>query len=142
MPECAGVAAIIAICRQQPDARLIVLTTYDADEDIHRGLRAGARGCLPRAAPREALLAAVCTVHSGGRFVPSEIAAHLAGRSEFEALSPREKEILQWMAQGKSNREIAGLAFITEGTVKSHVNPILDKLAAVSRSEAVAIAAK
>jgi two-component system NarL family response regulator len=142
MPEIDGVAAIAAIYRRHPNARLIVLTTYDGDEDIYRGLRAGARGYLLKDAPREQLLAAIRTVHAGGKFVPSEIAARLAGRAEFEALSARETEILQWMAQGKSNRDIARIAFITEGTVKFHVNRILDKLGANSRSEAVVIAAK
>ena len=142
MPKTDGVTAITAIRERHPDARLIVLTTYDGDEDIHRGLRAGARGYLLKDAPREQLLAAIRAVHAGGRFVPSEIAARLAERKEFEPLSPREAEILQWMAQGKSNRDIARLAFITEGTVKFHVNRILDKLGASNRSQAVAIAAK
>ena len=140
MPEMDGVEAIRTIRLAHPDARIIVLTTFDGDEDITLALRVGASGYLLKDSPREQLLQAVRSVASGGRFVPPEVASRLATRDNFEALSPRETELLQVIAEGKSNREIANELFITEGTVKFHINRILTKLGASNRSEAVAIA--
>lgn len=140
MPELDGVEAIRAIRAQHPQARIIVLTTFDGDEDITLALRAGASGYLLKDSPREQLLQAVRSVATGGRFVPPEVAACLVNRDNFEALSPRETELLQVIAEGKSNREIANELFITEGTVKFHINRILTKLGASNRSEAVSIA--
>ena len=140
MPEMDGVETIRTIRLAHPDARIIVLTTFDGDEDITLALRVGASGYLLKDSPREQLLQAVRSVASGGRFVPPEVASRLATRDNFEALSPRETELLQVIAEGKSNREIANELFITEGTVKFHINRILTKLSASNRSEAVAIA--
>ncbi|BCM92281.1 transcriptional regulatory protein LiaR [Abditibacteriota bacterium] len=140
MPELDGVEAIRAICTRHPQARIIVLTTFDGDEDITLALRAGASGYLLKDSPREQLLQAVRSVAGGGRFVPPEVASRLTARDNFESLSPREAELLQIIAEGKSNREIANELFITEGTVKFHINRILTKLGASNRSEAVAIA--
>ena len=140
MPELDGVEAIRAICARHPQARIIVLTTFDGDEDITLALRAGASGYLLKDSPREQLLQAVRSVATGGRFVPPEVASRLTTRDNFESLSPRETELLQVVAEGKSNRDIANELFITEGTVKFHINRILTKLGASNRSEAVAIA--
>ena len=142
MPEVDGVQAIQSIRERHLTARLIVLTTYDGDEDIYRGLKAGARGYLLKDAPREQLVEAVRAVHAGRKYVPPEVAQKLAERLDSPELSPRELEVLGLMAQGRSNKEIARLSFVTEGTVKFHVNNILGKLDAQSRGEAVAIAVK
>ncbi|BCM88528.1 response regulator protein VraR [Abditibacteriota bacterium] len=140
MPEMDGIRAIGAIRAKYPDARIIVLTTFDGDEDIARALDAGACGYLLKDAPREQLLNAVRAVHTGYRFVPPEVASRLAARDIFEALSPRETELLQLIAQGKTNRDIARESFITEGTVKFHISRILTKMGANSRGQAIAIA--
>ena len=142
MHEMDGVKAIQTIRERHLTARVIILTTYDGDEDIYRGLKAGARGYLLKDATRETLLEAVRAVHAGRKYVPPEVAQKLAERADARELSPRETEILALMAQGKSNQEIASLAFISEGTVKFHVTHILDKLGVASRGEAVAVATK
>jgi two-component system NarL family response regulator len=142
MPEMDGVSAIAAIRKLSPAAKIIVLTTYDGDEDIYQALRAGARGYLLKDAPRETLLDAIHVVHGGGKFISHEVALRLAGRVGEESLSPREKDVLHLVAQGKSNREIAASLLVSERTVKFHINNLLDKLSASSRTEAVAIAAR
>jgi DNA-binding NarL/FixJ family response regulator len=142
MPEMDGVEATQSIRERHLTARIIVLTAYDGDEDIFRGLKAGARGYLLKDATREQLLEAVRVVHSGRKYVPPAVAQKLAERADAPELSLRETEILALMAQGKSNRDIAALTFITEGTVKFHVSHILDKLKVQSRGEAVAVARK
>jgi DNA-binding NarL/FixJ family response regulator len=142
MPELDGVSAIAAIRKRSPSARIIVLTTYVGDEDIHQALSAGARGYLLKDSPRQTLLEAIATVYAGGKYIPSEVAARLAGRVGEESLSPREREVLRLMAQGQSNKEIAAALFVSERTVKFHVNNIFDKLSAGSRTEAIAMAAR
>jgi two-component system NarL family response regulator len=140
MAEMDGVDAIAAIRKQVPTARIIVLTTYDHDEDIYRSLQAGARAYLLKDAPREELLACIRTVHAGQTYLPSAIAAKLAHRRNDSALTAREIEVMDLMADGKANKEIAAALRVSEGTVKSHVNAILKKLDAVDRTEAVIIA--
>ena len=142
MPEMDGADALAAIRERAPAARVIVLTTYDDDEDIQRSLRAGARAYLLKDAPREELLACIKAVHEGRTLIPPAIAAKLAETIGAPPLTPREIEVLGLVADGKSNKEIAANLFITEGTVKSHLIAILRKLDAADRTQAVTIALK
>ena len=142
MPELDGVSAIKAIRAADEKARIIVLTTYDGDEDIYRAIQAGAKGYLLKDVPREALMDCVRRVHRGDTCVPVDLAAKLAQRVSCETLSQREIEVLKLMAQGKSNKEIGSALFISEGTVKSHLKRIFGKLGVISRTEAVANATR
>jgi two-component system NarL family response regulator len=142
MPRMDGVDAIAAILRTSPDARIIVLTTFDGDEDIHRALRLGARAYLLKDAFGEEILAAIRSVHAGRKHVPPVVAARLAERPIDRDLTAREVEVLELIARGNSNREIGDQLSIAEGTVKAHVNNILGKLEARDRTEAAMIALK
>jgi two-component system, NarL family, response regulator len=143
MPELEGVGAIIAIRSEFPGARILVLTTYDGDENVYRALENGAKGYLLKDCSTEDLLAAIRKVHSGGTHVSERAAARLAERTmSGGALSAREIEVLALIAAGKSNKEIAGLLFISEGTVKTHVLSIHEKLGVGDRTEAVVTAIK
>jgi two-component system, NarL family, response regulator len=142
MPEMNGVEAIVAIKKKDPAARLVVLTTFDSDEDIFRALQAGAKAYFLKDAPRDELVACVRSVSSGQTVIPPAIAAKLAGHLSITALTSRELEVLRVMADGKSNKEIAKALGITEGTVKSHVNAIMRKLDASDRTQAVTGALK
>jgi two-component system, NarL family, response regulator len=142
MPEMNGVEAIVAIKQRHPAARLMVLTTFDSDEDIFRALQAGAKAYFLKDAPRDELVACVRSVSKGLTVIPPAIAAKLAGHLSIAALTARELEVLQVMADGKSNKEIAKSLSITEGTVKSHVNAIMRKLDANDRTQAVTSALK
>jgi two-component system NarL family response regulator len=140
MPVMDGVDAITAIRQQQPTARLIILTTFDDDENIFRGLRAGAKAFMLKDAPRNDLLECLRAVHSGQTIIPPAIAAKLACRLSTLALTSREIEVLHLIADGNGNKEIADTLFIAEGTVKTHVNAVLRKLDAIDRTQAVTIA--
>jgi DNA-binding NarL/FixJ family response regulator len=136
LPDRSGVEAIRAIRRFSPQARFIVLTTYDGDEDIHQALEAGARGYLIKGMPHDTLIDALRKVHSGGRFVPPPVARALASRLPDCELSAREREVLSLLVRGKSNREIADELSIKEATVKSHVSVILMRLNVTDRTQA------
>jgi two-component system, NarL family, response regulator len=142
MPEVEGVAAIGAICTIAKSARIIVLTTYDSDEDIYRGLQAGAKGYLLKETEPDELLNAIRTVHRGQQYIPPDVGAKLAQRLSNPELSERELAVLRSLAQGMSNAEIAAALSIGEGTVKSHVNRILNKLDVSDRTQAVIVAVK
>jgi len=142
MPELDGVSAIKEIREQDENARIIVLTTFDGDEDIFRAIQAGAKGYLLKDVPREALMDSIRRVYAGETCVPVHLAAKLAERVSSEALSSREIDVLKLMAQGKSNKEIGASLFISEGTVKSHVKAIFAKMNVISRTEAVASATR
>ena len=142
MPEVEGVAAIAAICAIAKSARIIVLTTYDSDEDIYRGLQAGAKGYLLKETEPDELLNAIRTVHRGQQYIPPDVGAKLAQRLSNPELSERELEVLRSLAQGMSNADIADALRIGEGTVKSHVNRILNKLDVSDRTQAVIVAVK
>lgn len=142
MPELNGVEAIVAIRQQFPAARLIVLTTFDSDEDIFRALQAGARAYILKDTPREEIIDCIRNVCSGLTVIPAAIAAKLADHLRIIALTPREIEVLRVLADGKSNKAIASELHITEGTVKSHVNTIMRKLDANDRTHAVSTALK
>jgi DNA-binding NarL/FixJ family response regulator len=140
MPEMDGVDAIVAIRRASPTARIIVLTTFDDDEDIYRGLQAGAKGYLLKDVPSEDLLDCVRAVNKGKTVIPQAVAAKLASRMMTSALTAREIEVLTLMADGMGNREIADALCISEATAKTHVNGILRKMDATDRTEAVTTA--
>jgi len=137
MPELDGVSAIKEIREVNPNAHIVVLTTYDGDEDIYRAIRAGAKAYLLKDTARDALVDTVRRVHAGETYLPPPIAAKLAERVSGAALSQREMEVLQRMATGKSNKEIGAELFISQGTVKTHVRSIFTKLDVVSRTEAI-----
>lgn len=140
MPEMNGIEAIQAICKEFPNSRIIVLTTYDGDEDIYRALQAGARSYILKDMVGDELIDAIRVVHSGQRRIPPEIAARLAERMPRSDLTPRELEVLKLIVKGKSNREIATELFVTEGTVKVHVNNLLGKLGVNDRTQAATVA--
>jgi len=142
MPELDGVGAIKEIREHNPNAHIVVLTTFDGDEDIYRAIKAGAKGYLLKDSAREALMECIRRVHAGETCIPPTLAAKLAERVSGEALSAREIEVLQRIAAGKSNKEIGAELFISEGTVKTHVKSIFSKLDVVSRTEAVATATR
>jgi two-component system NarL family response regulator len=142
MPGVEGVAAISAICAIAKSARIIVLTTYDSDEDIYRGLQAGAKGYLLKETEPDELLNAIRTVHRGQQYIPPDVGAKLAQRLSNPELSERELAVLRSLAQGMSNADIATALSIGEGTVKSHVNRILNKLDVSDRTQAVIVAVK
>ncbi|PZU91501.1 MAG: DNA-binding response regulator [Pseudanabaena sp.] len=142
MPQMDGVEAITAICAEFKQARIMVLTTYDGDEDIYRGLQSGAAGYLLKDAKPNELLNAIRTIHSGQKYVPLEVGAKLVQRMSNPELSARELDVLRLMAQGMSNLEIGTVLNISESTVKSHVNRILSKLGVSDRTQAVIIAIK
>ncbi|MBD2302157.1 response regulator transcription factor [Nostoc spongiaeforme FACHB-130] len=142
MPEMDGVAAITAICREFANANIIVLTTYDGDEDIYRGLKAGAKGYLLKDAEPDELLLAIRIVNTGQKYIPTSVGAKLAERVGILQLSSRELEVIRLMSTGKTNQEIAAVLQISEGTVKYHVNHILSKLGVSDRIQAVITALK
>lgn len=140
MPELDGVEAITAIRATSPQARIVVLTTYDSDEDIYRGLRAGAQGYLLKDAPAGELLSAIRAVAAGQKRIPAEVAAKLAERMTSPELTARELEVLRLVVTGQSNKEIGAALAIAEGTVRAHLNSIFQKLDALDRTHAVTIA--
>ena len=142
MPELDGVQVIQEIRATDKNARIIVLTTFDGDEDIYRAIQAGAKGYLLKDVTREALMDSIRRVHVGETSVPLNLVTKLADRISGETLSERELEVLRLMAKGKSNKEIASALFISEGTVKSHGKSIFAKMNVNSRTEAVAEATR
>jgi two-component system, NarL family, response regulator len=142
MPNMDGVATIAAIRALDAGARIIILTTYDSDEDIYQGLRAGAKGYLLKDTPRDQIVDAIVAVHAGRTYIPSLVGEKLATRLVTDQLTEKEKAILHYVAAGQSNKEIARKIDISEGTVKFHTNAIYSKLGVTSRTEAIAVAAK
>jgi two-component system, NarL family, response regulator len=142
MPNLDGVEAIAQIRADYPQAKIIVLTTYDTDEDIYRGLQAGARGYLLKDTTSEELLQSIHTVHRGQRYVPSNIALKLSDRLGATALTQREQQVIQLLVNGKGNADIMSTLNISEGTVKFHINNILNKLNVSDRTQAVIVALK
>jgi two-component system NarL family response regulator len=140
MPLMTGVEATKAIRSEYPGARIIVLTTYDGDEDIYRALQAGARAYLLKDVLREDLLAAIRAVHAGQRHIPPAVAARLAERLPLSDLTARELEVLNLIVKGMSNSEIGAALTISTGTVKIHVNNILSKLGVSDRTQAATTA--
>jgi DNA-binding NarL/FixJ family response regulator len=137
LPDKSGVEAIRAIRAISPKAKIVALTTYEGDEDIHQALEAGAQGYLIKGMPHDALVKALYRVHAGHRFLPQVVSQALSSRVPGSHLSQREQEVLQLLFAGKSNREIAEELAIKEATVKSHVSVILMRLNVSDRTQAV-----
>jgi len=142
MPVMDGAVAIGEIRRIEPSARIIVLTTFDTDNDISRAIRAGAKGYLLKDAEREDLLDCIRRVYSGETCIPPALVAKLAAGMSTESLTARELDVVKMLAAGKSNKEIALRLSITETTVKSHLRKIFTKLGVLSRTEAVTVASR
>ncbi|HAF14184.1 MAG TPA: DNA-binding response regulator [Blastocatellia bacterium] len=140
MPVISGVEAISLIRHEFPTARIIVLTTYDGDEDIYRSLQAGAQGYLLKDMFFEELEQAIRKVHAGSRLIPGPVAERLAERMSGSNLTGRELEVLEEIVRGRSNKEIAGILNISEATVKSHINNLLSKLGVTDRTQAATTA--
>jgi two-component system NarL family response regulator len=140
MPRLGGVEAIQRMRHEWPDARFIVLTTFDGDEDIYRAMQAGAKAYLLKGMEVDELLRAIRTVHAGRASVPSSIAEKLAQRVGSQDLTTRELEVLKRIVAGRANKEIANDLNISEATVKSHVNSLLGKLGVDDRTHAAVIA--
>jgi len=140
LPDMNGIDAMIAIRGEFPEARVVVLTTFEGDAEIKRALAAGARGYLLKSMPPRELLDGIRQVHAGKKRIPAEVAARLAEHLSDESLTAREVEVLRQVASGNRNRDIAERLFISEETVKVHVKHIMDKLGANDRTQAVSIA--
>lgn len=136
MPKMDGLEATRALLKEFPAARIVIFSASDGDETIYQALRAGARAYLLKDSPTCVLLETIETVAAGQTYVPTEIAAKLAGRLHIRDLTSREQEVLEQIVAGKTNSEIGAMLFISEGTVKSHVNRILDKLHVNDRTQA------
>ncbi|MEO8158806.1 MAG: response regulator transcription factor [Betaproteobacteria bacterium] len=142
MPRLEGVGAIKRIRAEDPRAAIIVLTTFDHDEDIYAGLRAGAKAYLLKDVQPEELFSCIRAVHAGEAYLQPKVAAKLVQRVQEHKLTEREEQILKLLAEGKSNRAIGQALHITESTVKSHLKSLFVKLDATSRAEAIALAAR
>jgi two-component system NarL family response regulator len=140
MPLMSGVEAALAIRKEFPSARLIALTSYGGDEDIRRALAAGVQAYLTKDVLRNELLRTIRTVHAGGTYLPPPLAAALEAQGDSPTLSKREIEVLELVARGQSNKQIAYTLDITETTAKNHVQHILQKLSAQDRTQAVTAA--
>jgi DNA-binding NarL/FixJ family response regulator len=139
LPDISGIDAMVAIRQENPEARVIVVTTVEGDAEIHRALAAGARGYVLKSMPPKDLVDVIRQVHAGKKRIPNEVAARLAEHFDGDALTAREVEVLAQVARGNRNRDIADKLFITEETVKVHIKHIMDKLDARDRTQAVAI---
>lgn len=139
LPDMSGIDVLIAIRSEFPEARIIMLTTFEGDVEIHRALQAGARGYLLKNMPPAQLLDVIRQVHAGKKRIPPEIASQLLEHMSDEGLTEREIEVLRQVADGNRNREIAEILFISEETVKVHIKHIMEKLGASDRTQAVAI---
>src|ERR1700747_3579267 len=139
LPDMSGIDALIAIRAEYSGARVIMLTTFEGDAEIQRALQAGAQGYMLKSMPRKQLVDMIRQVHAGKKHIPPEVAVQLMEHLGDDTLSKREVEVLQKVAGGKRNSDIAALLFISEETVKGHIKHIMEKLRASDRTEAVAI---
>jgi DNA-binding NarL/FixJ family response regulator len=139
LPDKSGIDAMIAVRAEFPEARIIMLTTFEGDVEIQRALEAGARGYLLKSMPPKDLVEVIRQVHAGKKRIPPQLAARLAEHLSDEDLTAREIEVLSQIAGGNRNRDIAEKLFITEETVKVHIKHIMEKLGASDRTQAVAI---
>jgi len=136
LPGIGGVEATLAIRQEFPTARIIVLTTFDADEDIYRAIQSGAQSYLLKDTPDDELAATIRAVHAGQTHLPPKLAARLAARQQRPELSSREMDVLQLLVKGRSNKEIGKALFICEDTVKAHFRTLFVKLGVQDRTEA------
>lgn len=139
MPEGDGIATIKKLVARDPATRILVLTTFDNEEDIFQALEAGARGYLLKDTTKEELIEAVRQVHRGERYLPQAVAARLADRLIRPSLTPRELDVLRLVSRGRSNKEMASAMFISEETVKTHMKSLFQKLGVHDRAEAVSV---
>lgn len=139
LPVTNGMDALIAIRSEFPNARVIMFSTFQGDVEIQRAIEAGARGFLLKSTPPKDLVAAIRQVHGGRKCIPPDVAAHLAEYLTDDTLTARETEILQLIASGNRNRDVADALSISEDTVKVHVRHVMEKLGANDRTEAVVI---
>ena len=139
LPDTSGVDTMIAIRREFPEARIVMLTTFEGDVEVKRALEAGARGYVLKSMPPKDLVEVIRQVHLGKKRIPSQLAAQLAEHMSDEALTDREVEVLRRISGGNRNRDIADQLFISEETVKVHIKHIMEKLGASDRTQAVAI---
>jgi DNA-binding NarL/FixJ family response regulator len=140
LPNLGGAEAVAKIRTEFPAARIIVLTTFDGDEDIYRALQAGARGYLLKGMFGDELLDAIRAVHAGKTRIPAVVAERLAGRMGGQELTARELEVLRLIVRGQSNKEIGASLSISEATVKTHINSILSKMGVTDRTQAATAA--
>jgi DNA-binding NarL/FixJ family response regulator len=139
LPDMSGIDTMIAIRGEFPEARIIILTTFEGDVEIQRSLEAGARAYMLKSMPPKDMVDTIRQVHAGKKRIPQEIASNLAEHYSDESLTGREVEVLRQIAGGNRNRDIADKLFITEETVKVHIKHIMEKLGASDRTQAVAI---
>ncbi len=142
LPGSDGVAALTSIRSEFPEAKVIILTTFAGDAEMHRSLAAGARGYLLKSMPPGELIGAIRSVHAGKKRIPAAVAAQIAEHLGDEPLSAREVEVLSQVAEGRRNQDIATSLLISEETVKVHVKHLMGKLGARDRTEAVSIAVR
>ena len=140
MPVKDGIEATIEIRKLDPGARVLILTTFDGDNDIHKALQAGAQGYVLKNATGEELIPAIQAVAAGQKWIPKEIAKRLTSRKLFEELTPRELNVLQLLVKGLANKQIGEMLNITEYTVKDHLKSVYGKLQVMDRTEAVTAA--
>jgi DNA-binding NarL/FixJ family response regulator len=140
LPDGTGIEAVQRIRQEYPAARILMLTTFDGDEDIHRALEAGACGYLLKSVPGPELLRAIEAAALGKRYIPPQVQKRLEERATFGELTDREREVLPFVVKGLTNKEIARMLKFTEFTAKAHVRSLLAKLGAADRTELVAIA--
>lgn len=140
MPGMSGIDTLLALKEMKASARVIILTSFEMDENIYRAVQAGALGYLLKDTSQTQMLEAIATVHSGKRYIPSQIAARLAERMMRSNLTPRELEILEMLAKGLTNKQIGTGLSISDNTVRNHVNSIMEKMEVCDRTEAVAVA--
>ncbi|MEO7099217.1 MAG: response regulator transcription factor [Luteolibacter sp.] len=142
MPDGDGIHVIQELRKRDPGIKILVLTTFDNEEDIFRALKAGARGYLLKDTTTEELVSALRQVHAGERYLPNAIATRLADRLVRPTLTPRELEVLRLVAKGRTNKELASAMFVSEETVKTHVKALFLKLGVHDRAEAVSVSLK
>jgi DNA-binding NarL/FixJ family response regulator len=142
LPDLSGIDAMLAIHADFPEARIIMLTTFDGDVEVQRAMDAGARGYFLKNTPPGELVQAIRQVHAGKKRIPVALAAQLAEHTGEESLTAREIEVLRWVGSGNRNRDIAEILCISEETVKVHIKHIMDKLGAKDRTQAIAIAVR
>jgi DNA-binding NarL/FixJ family response regulator len=142
LPDMSGIDAMITILSASPQARVIMVTSSEGDVEMERALAGGAKGYILKSMPPREVLEAIRKVHAGKKAIPPEIAEQLANHMSDETLTAREIEVLQQVAEGNRNRDIADRLFISEGTVKVHIQHIMDKLGASDRTQAITIAVR
>lgn len=142
LPDLSGIDAMLAIRSEFPEARIVILTTFEGDVEMQRALEAGARGYILKSMPPAELVDVIRHVHAGRKRIPASVAAELAEHLSDEALTGREIEVLRHVAAGNRNRDIADLLFISEETVKVHLRHVMEKLGARDRTQAITIAVR